>query len=400
MKKYKRVTPFVTLLALIVLLFMIIFFQNFVYLINDKYYEKVNAEILKNETDGLFDLLPMIRIKYEYAIFVLRTLSFLYTPLYGLNYEVAIRRLQNTEIPLFNDSDYAKANITKNDDNATKKVADIIMEKYTNDKFTFDDTNTIAVNFKEYFLAADIDNIEGSLSDSRFNMTNMYNFCYNADNIERIVNKDKDRLAKSLNNVDQAIRDATNKINQNKSTEEKTEENPVAQSTEQPETAPANDASNNGDADKSGDSAGGESFAAYSGTYFTEADDKTNNKADTTKLQIDAPKNPTTNITKSMVGSNNVNGKEGIVNTNNMSSEELDNLQKLVDTYSKVCNGLFSAKVTAVEQIAKEMMKIIREHVRSYGGKDLDNKEYNKKQDQATPYEDKTQQNNDQNDTQ
>ena len=66
MKKYKRVTPFVTLLALIVLLFMIIFFQNFVYLINDKYYEKVNAEILKNETDGLFDLLPMIRIKYEY----------------------------------------------------------------------------------------------------------------------------------------------------------------------------------------------------------------------------------------------------------------------------------------------------------------------------------------------
>ena len=59
--------------------------------------------------------------------------------------------------------------------------------------------------------------------------------------------------------------------------------------------------------------------------------------------------------------------------------DEMDEnkLNKMSDEWLRICRIIFAAKITAVENIAKDYMTIIRAHVRSYTGKKddiIDNK--------------------------
>ena len=64
--KYKRVLPFVTVLMFIFFLFGIIYFNNLVYILDKQSYDKVETDIIENGYDGLFAVIPRIKVKYRY----------------------------------------------------------------------------------------------------------------------------------------------------------------------------------------------------------------------------------------------------------------------------------------------------------------------------------------------
>jgi hypothetical protein len=67
-------------------------------------------------------------------------------------------------------------------------------------------------------------------------------------------------------------------------------------------------------------------------------------------------------------------------------TEKSNQLMKVADKWKTVCSALLTAKLTAYEQISKDYMAIIREHVRSYGGKDLKDKSTDKAKQAGTLY--------------
>ena len=65
-KKYKRVLPFITVSVLIAFLFGVIYFNNVVYYFGEDSYEALDAEIIEQGYDGLFAIIPRIKVAYKY----------------------------------------------------------------------------------------------------------------------------------------------------------------------------------------------------------------------------------------------------------------------------------------------------------------------------------------------
>ena len=71
------------------------------------------------------------------------------------------------------------------------------------------------------------------------------------------------------------------------------------------------------------------------------------------------------------------NRKTAGENIGNVDEMDENKLNKMSDEWLRICRIIFAAKITAVENIAKDYMTIIRAHVRSYTGKKddvIDNK--------------------------
>lgn len=288
---------------------------------------------------------------------------------YTGDYAVGIDRLIKTELPIFNYGTHSAALKEESDGAAVK----LIMK---DGAFSYDEGATLAEQFKAYFTAAEKGQSEGNFT--QLNMTDLYNFCYNFEQVKKIVDTDQKHLEQSTAAIDTAIKEEIRKAGENTVTDQ------TAGSTKEPESGKTGD---NG-------SEGGDS--KEESTVYREADDvKKDDKPQ--KLKI-----TTTNSNAASQTSSYGNGE----NKKNLTDDQvkagaaggaaeadgkdandaINDVTKMTDKWIRICRALITSKLTACEQISRDYMEIIRTHVRSYGGKDLKKKEDDKAQQQATNY--------------
>ena len=295
------------------------------------------------------------------------------------DYRIAISRCINTEVPIFDYKTYGED--LQDEENGEKNVVTKIMSGKTG--FEYDEGGDLSSMFKSYFLATDEGPKDGKLSE--LNFTDMYNFCYNSSKINDIVKKDERRLENSTNAI---INAAKTKVAE-KST---TTTNPVNGSP----TAPTNPQvqSNNQSAiwkgagryivedDSSTNNGGGGSPSGGAGGGSPSATQQSSDNKPATKTNLNVTNTDATSQMSSYTDDDKKNDtdenrKAAGENIGNVDEMDENKLNKMSDEWLRICRIIFAAKITAVENIAKDYMTIIRAHVRSYTGKKddiIDNK--------------------------
>ena len=244
--------------------------------------------------------------------------------------------------------------------------------------FTYDDgTDNLSTMFKSYFLALDKGESSGPFSD--LNFTDMYNFCYNSEKIDNIVKKDQQHMETSTKEI---VNAATTKINNAAAAKQQqqgvtastvytsyssyvNEANPTPPTNNPPPTPQQTNTNNN------------------------QQQPKTTNL----KINTDAVSQMSTYDNRDAVTKDDAEKAVEKVDTD---TETENSINTMADEWMRICRVIFAAKITAVEQIAKDYMAIIREHVRSYTGKKDDVADTRKAQ-TATDYSRNNNNNNNQN---
>lgn len=304
---------------------------------------------------------------------------------YNGDYKVAIDRCINTTVPVFNYATHAEALKQEGDGPIVK----LIMQNATG--FSYDaGEDSLSTQFKEYFLATESDK-ESKGNFSELNFKDMYNFCYNFKKIETITKKDENYISQSTN----AIINAANQQIKDK-----------AAATTNPAPAASAENADGSAAPKPHE----DSFRFASGTYFIEG---TNDQSDQngssgqgnsgaqsgqqsgndnqakTNTELEVKDNSKNSNAVSQMGSTDRADIDDDMKKNNAagSDNETENaMLEMGDKYTRVCQTLVAAKCTAVQQIAKDYMTIIRAHVRSYIGNTNDKKD-NRVAQQSSDYQ-------------
>ena len=249
---------------------------------------------------------------------------------YTGNYEVGINRIIAMKIPVFEYNQYKEALEAEGDD--------ALIEAITKGKgFTYTDGETLAEQLKKYYTAYDDGQKTGNLADGKLNLTNIYNFCYNFNKIEGIVNADNAAIDKSTREIEKLVT-----------------ANLAAPTTE---------------------------------SFIFKEDAETENKQ-----QNENKEKETTDPTSKMKSTEKVDDekKKGIVIKDTEEAKEgnktSNDFSEAANKWIRVCQALVSAKLTACQQIAKDYMAIIRAHVRSYVGADEKTKTGDKSAETADKY--------------
>lgn len=262
---------------------------------------------------------------------------------YTGNYTKGINRIINTEVPMF---DYYKF---KNELEAEGDGA-LVQKIMSGKQFNYDDGETLAEQFKSYFLALEDGQQEGKFSN--LNMTDIYNFCYNFNKIKGVVDKDISRLEASTRAIESAINKELTATGNDAAGDkvENAEEKTTTQTTQKTE--------------ESG--------------IFTEKVEINNNASSDVSTKVGSTQNRDENAEK-----NAATAGAAVAKSEN---KEAGDITKAANKWIDVCRPLIAAKLTACQQIAKDYMDIIRAHVRSYGGTDKKSKEGNKAPDASNKY--------------
>ena len=282
---------------------------------------------------------------------------------YNGDYKVGINRCINTPVPVYN-GNYEDALEKDVDADTESNTLSAIMQGH--DGFKNDSASAASDNFKEYFMGQDKGEHKGKLTD--LNFTDLYNFCKNSDKINEIVRKDLKYLDDSTDAIRKAIEE---KFNAAKKTEQVLQNSSsyVNEETEQSQSDNSNSDSSsttsNADSNKSNDAGKSDSAGKSNLNISSDAVSQMGSMGDRKALDKDT----TDKFADAAVGS----------------SKELQKISSMITKWSTICRALISAKCTAINQIAKDYMDIIRAHVRSYVGQSK-NKEDNKSQDTATNY--------------
>lgn len=306
------------------------------------------------------------------------------------DYKIAISRCINTEVPIF---DYEKfGEDLQDEENGEKNVVTKIMSGKPG--FEYDEGGDLSSMFKSYFLATDEGPKDGKLSE--LNFTDMYNFCYNSSKINDIVKKDERRLENSTNAI---INAAKTKVAEKSTTTATNSVEHVETSTTE---APSESVIWRSTGRYVVETNGGTGTPSGNSNSSAQSQQSTDNKPATkTNLSV------TNSDATSQMGSYSNDTKENDTDENRKAAgedignkDEMDEnkLNKMSDEWLRICRIIFAAKITAVENIAKDYMTIIRAHVRSYTGKKddvIDNKTASKgtkyKKDSTTQSEKKQQ---------
>lgn len=335
-------------------------FINFIKGIASKFFESMSA-LLLDEKDYLEKYRDIILKKkpkddMEYS--------------YTGDYEVGINRLIKMEVPIFS-LEYQN----ELEEDGDGSIVNRLMQK-AGLQFNYNDGESLAEQFKDFFLGIDT----GKQSQGKFsqlNMTDLYNFCYNYKQIEKIGNTDIKHLEQSTNAIKLAI---DNELKKNGATEQ-VNPNP----TTNPVTGNGTGSGNSG-----GNGSGQPAESAIINTRLnpineleiTTTSTNTNAANQTSSYSRDDAKEVSNDAKTAAAATAN--------NLKNGESESLEDFEKklnnIADKWLRVCRALITSKFTAAQQIAKDYMDIIRAHVRSYGGQDLKNKNDDKAPQQGTNY--------------
>ncbi len=283
---------------------------------------------------------------------------------YTGNYKKGVDRLINTEVPLFDYYKYKQALESEDNDALVKQIM-------SGKNFDYDDGTTLAEQFKNYFLAYEDGQKEGSFSE--LNMTDMYNFCYNFNKIKEIVDKDTKRLEESTKSIEKMINSelgvSNNDAAGDKVTNQSTNTDGKASATVDGQTVKADVV------DKDGKQ-------VSESKILTEAEEKSGNPG--LKITSDpVSKMGSTQKKDADAEKDSATAGAAIAKGDGKSDSDITNA---ANKWISVCSPLISAKLTACQQIAKDYMEIIRAHVRSYVGQSKKDKEGDKAPDVATKY--------------
>ena len=289
---------------------------------------------------------------------------------YTGNYEEGIKRCIETQIPVFNYNEHGEALKSETDADAVN----VIMKDKSD--FKYDEGDTLANNFKNYFLAIDKGQSTGKFSD--LNFTDMYNFCMNFNKIKEIKDKDERYLEQSTNEI---IKYASLHLNDNSQTQaQNNNQNTSSQNNNQSQnnTSQSNTNTQNNNQNTSSQSTSAQNasyiFNNKYNTYIKEDQDNNNNNSKA------SPK-PNLNINTNAISSMGSHSNDRTQLSDDQKSdaakgsedETEQSILKIGNKWTEICRCIIAAKCTAVEQIAKDYMKIIRAHVRSYVGNSKDN---------------------------
>ena len=316
---------------------------------------------------------------------------------YTGDYKLGMQRCMNFQIEQFNYNKYSKLVGEEDAEKARIEIAKMVFEN--NEAFSYTSGDNLADKAKEYFLAWEKGDQEGTFDDGKLNFTDMYNFCYHVSEITKIKTRDEkfieDANKKILTEIENQIKEKQNKTNQPPSDgksiapeidsalknvldhvndSNRTEyDKAVAKVKELHGVVPDEDKYKyKGPNDNKTESESTINISAldkYRNMYLMEADgdkpSEDNNKP-TNNLKITPANNAISAISK-----NNTNGdvdaKEGAKGAAN-SDKALSDIQTLGDRYLQVARTVIAARCTALEQMARNFMEIIRAHVRSYVG--------------------------------
>jgi len=284
---------------------------------------------------------------------------------YTGNYEVGVQRIIELEVPLFEYEKYKDALEDEGDGALVNKL----MSNKTG--FSYTDGETLAEQFKGYFLNLDDGQKSGKFSELADKMTTMYNFCYNFNKIQGIVKADTAKIDESTRRIEKMINDniAKNAQNNTQKPDNTGDENSEGEGKEPKEmttVTPENESTIN-------------SFAR---TIFTEEEKPQ-------KVNIKT----TTDVSKAVGSTSNINkdDEKGAADnaTGATEGKNSNDIKNAADKWIRVCSALIGAKLTACQQIADDYMKIIRAHVRSYVGSGKKNKEGDTSAAKGAEYKDK-----------
>lgn len=278
------------------------------------------------------------------------------------DYKEAINRCINVTVPVFN---YAQYKDELKEDSDSRLVTKIMQN---HGGFQYDEGSSLAELFKEYFLAHDKGIQSGAFNSGYLNFTDMYNFCYNTNKIKEITTKDENYLNQSTNAIINAVNEEIKKNAANTNPQqEAVQYNSYIMFTE------AEEDNSNSDSGNSGQNTG-------SGTQQND------DSKDSLKSNIGPSKN--SNAISQMDSYKDRSGyddekKQNVQDAAGNETEE--SMNKMLDKWLRVCRAIISAKLTAVQQISNDYMKIIRLHVQSYVGNDKNDAD-NKSKQAATDY--------------
>lgn len=285
------------------------------------------------------------------------------------DYKIAVSRCINTEVPIFDYNTYGEA--LQDEEGGERKVVTTIMSGKPG--FEYDEGGDLSSMFKSYFLATDEGPKDGKLSE--LNFTDMYNFCYNSSKINDIVKKDQTRLENSTNAI---INAAKTKIAE-KSTTTNTVDSTGAQA-----ATPSESAIRRGNGEYMIEVTPG-SQNNNGGVNSSSSDNKPATKTNLSVTNTDATSQMSSYSNDAKENDTEENRKAAGNKIGDANEMDENKLNKMSDEWLRICRIIFSAKITAVESIAKDYMTIIREHVRSYTGKKDDIKD-NKTANKGTSY--------------
>lgn len=300
---------------------------------------------------------------------------------YTGDYAVGIDRLIKTECPVFNYATFSEDLKQEGDGAVVKKI----MSKSGQSGFTFDEGQTLAEQFKAYFTAADKGQSDGNFST--LNMTDLYNFCYNFEQIKKIVSTDQKHLEQSTGAIDTAIKEEIRKAGEQTTTDQTDNSQQQTQQTGnqggQQEGAMLEDGQNgNGQQQQSGSNGNQQKPQKLQITQNTNAVSQMSSYGNGDKKNLSDEE-----VKKGAEGgAAEADGQDA--------NDAINKITEMTDKWVRVCRALIASKLTACEQISRDYMDIIRAHVRSYGGKDLKNKEDDKAPQKGTNYRKPEQNNN------
>ena len=274
------------------------------------------------------------------------------------NYPLGIERISKTTIPKF---DY---------ENIKDKLVDnVTAEKWMAEQIGCTDyaQKTSAIfseEMKNFFLGGEVLQV---YAGKDLNMTNIYNYCYEYENMTNILNRDKSIL-------DAAIQAGIDLADKYSKEEPPAEDNTTAaQEPDDTRQVEQNISSNNND---NGDKTESVVFSRVYNQYITEADDKiqintTNAKAndDSTIVKgtaADAVKNNQQNAETLKKDINSA--VDGVNTAGDDRNERLTAVQTHCEKYRDVATSVITAKLEAAEKAYKEYMKILIAHVNMYKG--------------------------------
>lgn len=340
---------------------------------------------------------------------------------YTGDYATAVQRCINFQIPTFNYNTYAKDLQQDDSDAATTATVNKIMQGQQG--FSFNNGDSISTQFKEYFLAWDKGETQGTFDDGKLNFKDMYNFCIKVKDIETIKKKDENYIETTTKAIRTTIEQAIAKNQSLQNNQQQTHENDQVDSSSKKYTkTELEDAvkkadeqlkkkeeyqKDNPEDDKAikdveaarkvldelrskqnnGDYIEESAISMFRSLYLMEDNNKDQNNdskaGGTNTLKV------TSAVTKIKNDSSNrqsLSDDEVKNNAEGGENDEVAMVQRAADRWLHIVQTIIAARCTALQQIAKNYMEIIRVHVRSYVGNEKD-KTTNRTQDPEINYE-------------
>lgn len=326
---------------------------------------------------------------------------------YTGDYKLGMQRCMDFQIEQFNYNKYSKLVGEEDAEKARIEIAKMVFEN--NEAFSYTSGDNLGDKAKEFFLAWEKGDQEGTFDDGKLNFTDMYNFCYHVSEITKIKTRDEkfieDANKKILTEIENQIKEKQNKTENNGSGGEdkpggdkpklkdstkasamsakeelttlkgkydsnKTEDNKNEYNRKRAEIGNMYDLTDSG-FDEITEKIGESYISAlnkYRNKYLMEADGDKPSEDNKPKnnLKITPANNAISAISKNNTNAD-VDAKEGAKGAAD-SENELSDIQTLGDRYLQVVRTVIAARCTALEQMARNFMEIIRAHVRSYVG--------------------------------